>query len=51
MNCQAILEAVAHATSAEAAACTLVDEAAALADVTTGGKDRDDASAAVIWFG
>ena len=47
----AILDAVAQAESAEVAACTLVEDAASLADVTTGGSDRDDASAAIIWWG
>lgn len=46
-----ILELVAEAGSAPAAARTLVAEAAAMSNVTTGGKDRDDASAAVLWWG
>eukprot|EP00966_Prymnesium_polylepis_P307666 7110197-Prymnesium_polylepis.1 len=46
----AILETVAEADAARQAARQLVDAAAGLADVSTSGTDRDDASAAVMYF-
>ena len=47
---QSILDTVAQSDSAQQAARQLVEEAASLADVSTSGSDRDDASASVMYF-
>jgi len=46
----AVLDTVAEADAARQAAQQVVEAAAGLADVSTSGADRDDASAAVMYF-
>ena len=50
LSTEAILETVAETGCARGAARALVDEAVALANVSSGGADRDDATSAVVWW-